>query len=119
MDPLVIAIVVGVVLIVSVFALSNASAEKKRKEQAERRRAEIYRKYGHTEIAEKILSQTVWVGETSEQLRDSLGAPLDIDEKVLKTKRKEIWKYVRKGANRFGYKFTLENGVVVGWDEKM
>ncbi len=119
MEPLVIAIVVVVFLIAALVVLSNVSAEKKRKEQAERRRAVIYQKYGHTEIAEKILNQTVWVGETGEQLRDSLGAPLDIDEKVLKTKRKEIWKYVRKGANRFGYKFTLENGVVVGWDEKM
>jgi hypothetical protein len=83
------------------------------------RRSRIYQKYGRTEIAERIIKKTVWVGETAEQLRDSLGAPLDIDEKVLKTKRKEIWKYVRKGKNRYGLKFTVENGAVVGWDEKL
>ncbi len=82
------------------------------------RRERVYAKYGHTEDAKRIISRKVWVGETAEQLRDSLGTPEDIDEKVLKTKRKEIWKYDRKGVNRFGLKFTVENGVVVGWDEK-
>lgn len=83
------------------------------------RREKIYQKYGHTEIAEKILNKTIWVSETDEQLKDSLGKPIDIDETVLKTKRKEVWKYYRKGANRFGLKIILENNVVVGWDEKL
>ena len=83
------------------------------------RRARIYSKYGRTDIAERILNKQVWVGESAEQLRDSMGDPLDIDEKVLKTKRKEVWKYVRKGVNRYGLKFTVENGFVVGWDEKL
>lgn len=87
--------------------------------QAAARRARIYRKYGRSEIAERILSKTVWIGETAEQLRDSFGAPIDVDEKVLKTKRKEVWKYVRKGKNRYGLRFTVENGIVVGWDEKL
>ncbi len=92
--------------------------ERMRRQSEMARRERVYAKYGHTEDAKRIISRKVWVGETAEQLRDSLGTPEDIDEKVLKTKRKEIWKYDRKGVNRFGLKFTVENGVVVGWDEK-
>jgi hypothetical protein len=119
MEPFVITVIVGIVLIVVMIAVSSANAEKARKDEAERRRAQIYEKYGRTETAERILNKTVWVGETSEQLRDSFGEPLDVDEKVLKTKKKEIWKYVHKGTNRYGLKFTVENDVVVGWDEKV
>jgi hypothetical protein len=106
---------VVILLIGGVVALvmwADASAAKARRER-------VYKKYGPTEVAERIIKKTVWVGETAEQLRDSFGNPLDIDEKVLKTKRREIWKYVRKGKNRYGLKFTVENGVLVGWDEKM
>jgi len=83
------------------------------------RRKEIYRKYGYTGDAERIISKTLWVGETTQQLVDSLGWPIDKDEKVLKTKRKEIWKYYSRGVNRYGLRVTIEEGVVVGWDEKL
>ncbi len=82
------------------------------------RRNRIYLKYGRTESAEKIIKKTIWIGETAEQLRDSLGKPLDIDENVLKTKRKEVWKYHRKSASRYGLKIKIENGIVIGWDQK-
>ena len=51
-------------------------------------------------------------------LIDSLGQPQDIDTKVLKTKKKEIWKYNHNGGNRFGLRITLDNDIVVGWDQK-
>lgn len=79
----------------------------------------IYDKYGRTTLAEKIIAKTIWVGETASELRDSLGAPNDTDEKVLKTKTKVIWKYQHRGGNRYGLRITVENGVVVGWDEKL
>lgn len=47
---------------------------------------------------------------------DSLGRPLDIDQKVLKTK--EVWKYNQTGKGRYALRITLENGEVVGWDQK-
>lgn len=79
----------------------------------------IYAKYGQTETAERIIKRQVWVGQSTEQLRDSLGSPVDVDEKVLKTKTKHVWKYVHRGGNRFGLRITLENGFVVGWDERL
>lgn len=116
--------VAAAVLVAIVWGANRASQKEKEAQEQARLRAQalrrqrIYDKYGHTEDAERIIAQRVWVGETAEQLRDSIGAPEDIDEKVLKTKRKEVWKYDRKTATRFGLKFTLENGIVVGWDEK-
>ena len=104
--------IIIIILIVAAFIYIPYATSKARKER-------IYEKYGHTEIADRIVNRTIWVGETREQLLDSWGSPLDIDEKVLKTKRKEIWKYFRKSANRYGYKITVEDGIVVGWDEKM
>jgi hypothetical protein len=83
------------------------------------RRARIYGKYGRTEVADRLIERTVWVGETAEQLQDSIGVPADIDDKVFKTKRRETWKYVRRGRNRYGLRITVENGIVVGWDEKL
>ncbi len=94
--------------------------EKERRErleaQEEMRKAGIRRRFG--EDAERIISQTIWVGETEEQLRASLGDPLDVDQKVLKSKRREIWKYGSLGGNRYKTRITLEDGLVSGWDVK-
>ncbi len=75
-------------------------------------------KYGDPEVARRIMQRVVWQGETQEQLRESFGAPADIDQKVLKTKSKQVWKYRPTGKNRFGLKVTLEDGVVEAWDMK-
>ncbi|HLV88693.1 MAG TPA: hypothetical protein VKV39_17035 [Candidatus Sulfotelmatobacter sp.] len=82
------------------------------------KRASLLAKYGDPLVVERILNKTLWVGETSAQLIDSLGAPLEVDRSVLKTKTKETWKYLRKSAKRYGLRVTLENGIVVGWDAK-
>lgn len=107
-----IAIVIIIIVALILKSYSDYSDKKARREG-------IYQKYGHTELSEKIINKTVWVGETSDQLLDSLGKPIDIDENVLKTKRKEVWKYCRKSTNRYGFKVKVENDIVIGWDEKM
>lgn len=114
----------GIFLLVVILFFVARSIDKSRAkaavERAERaRRESIYSKYGRTEVAERILSKTIWVGETADQLIDSLGHPSDTDETVLKTKRKEIWKYYPKSTSRYGLRVKVENGVVVGWDEKL
>jgi len=75
-------------------------------------------KYQDEKLIENLLDEKFWRGQTAEQLRDSLGEPLDIDQKALKTKVKEVWKYEQTGKNRYGLKIKLEDGVVVGWDQK-
>ena len=82
------------------------------------RRKHLIEKYGDPEIARRIMKQVLWQGETQEQLIESLGTPADTDQKVLKTKSKEVWKYRPTGKNRFGLKVTLDDGIVVAWDVK-
>lgn len=112
---------------VAIKAACDASAKKRaQEERAERerrdreeRRDRLYAKYGRTTVAEDIIGRKIWVGESCDQLIDSLGPPDDTDEKVLKTKRKEILKYFHRGGNRYGLRVTLEDNAVVGWDEKL
>lgn len=82
------------------------------------RRQKLLAKYKDPAIVDKIMCRMFWQGQTCEQLLDSLGRPADTDQKVLKTKTKEIWKYNPTGRNRFGLRLTVEDGVVVGWDQK-
>lgn len=75
-------------------------------------------KYQDEEIVQKILSRIIWVGQTAEQLTDSLGHPVATDRKLLKTKTRDVWKYRHQGANRYGLRITVENGQVSGWESK-
>lgn len=82
------------------------------------KRVRLMMKYKNDELVESLMDESFWRGQTAAQLMDSLGEPLDIDQKVMKTKVREVWKYEQTGKNRYGLKITLEDGVVVGWDQK-
>jgi hypothetical protein len=86
--------------------------------EAEERRMALTTKYGDPLVVEKIMNGHFWQGQTEEQLQDSMGQPYDVDERVMKTKSKQIWKYHPVGRNRYSLRITLENGLVVGWDDK-
>lgn len=79
----------------------------------------LHKKYNDEELVNKIMNRTLWQGQTAEQVIDALGKPKDIDQKVLKTKTKEIWKYFPSGRRRYGLRITLDNDEVVGWDNKL
>ena len=81
------------------------------------KRVRLMMKYKNDELVESLMQESFWRGQTADQLRDSLGEPLDIDQKVLKTKLKEVWKYQELGKNRYALKITLDDGVVVDWDQ--
>ncbi len=87
-------------------------------EETKKRREALLQKYQNTELVEMIMNKNIWQGQTTEQLLDSLGRPVDLDEKVLKTKKREVWKYDHQGANRYNLRVTLDNDLVVGWDKK-
>ena len=73
---------------------------------------------GNIDVLTKIMNRELWIGQTQMQLLDARGNPADKYQKIMATKTREIWKYHQIGANRFRLRITLENGVVVGWDEK-
>jgi len=83
------------------------------------RYSKLLAKYNDEELVRKIMRRTLWQGQTAEQVIDAIGEPKDIDQKVLKTKTKEVWKYFPSGRRRYGLRITLDNDEVVGWDEKI
>ena len=82
------------------------------------RRVRLMAKYHDAQIVDRLIRHKFWEGQTQEQVVDALGQPTDIDQEVLKTKKREIWKYNQTGKNRFKLRLTIENGTVVGWDKK-
>lgn len=86
--------------------------------QTKKRREALMAKYHNEQLVNDLMNQNFWQGQTAEQLIDSLGQPHDIDQKILKTKKKEIWKYNHQGGSRYGLRITLDNDQVVGWEQK-
>ena len=82
------------------------------------RKSALLEKYGDETIVAALMDRSLWQGQTAMQVADSIGRPVAIDNKVLKTKKKEIWKYHPQGGNRFNLRVTLENDIVVGWENK-
>ena len=105
--------IVPLVVIVVIVALVMANRASKRRKRIE----ELRRKYPE-DIVQRILAGQIWQGQTEGQLIDALGSPAEVDRKVLKTMRREIWKYGRMSARRFRLRITVENGTVAGWDHK-
>lgn len=75
-------------------------------------------RYGDEEVVQRILQQTPWQGQTADQIRASMGDPVSIDRKVMATRKREVWKYRPAGRNRYALKITLDDDVVIGWDQK-
>lgn len=91
---------------------------KRKKQKHNEWMAYLHSKYQDDEIVELIADGKFWTGQTAEQLEDSIGEPDKVDRKVMKTKTKETWKYNLIRAGQYQLKVTLENEVVVGWDNK-
>jgi hypothetical protein len=82
------------------------------------KRKMLMQKYNDVNVVNKIMGKVIWEGETAEQLIYSLGRPKGVDQKYLKSRTREIWKYGQTSRTRFGLRVTLDNGVVAGWDKK-
>ncbi|MFT8276128.1 DUF2845 domain-containing protein [Kerstersia gyiorum] len=108
-------LIIFLAVIAVIWALVANSINKRKIAE---RRAQLMGKYGDIGIVDRIMGRMMWQGQTEEQLRDSLGAPADVDQRVMKSKVRETWKYHRQGKNRYSLRVTLENGLVVGWDQK-
>lgn len=83
-----------------------------------KRKRVLFAKYDNNEIVSKILKREIWQGQTQEQLLESLGKPHQVDHKLLKRTKREVWKYHLRGKNRYGLRVVLDNEIVAGWDKK-
>jgi hypothetical protein len=105
---LTVAAVVGIIAVIVAFvAWGNAQ-----------RRLRLLARYGDEKAVEMIMTRQIWEGMTKDQLIDSWGKPVEIDEKVLKTKVTHVYKYNRSSKTSFRERVKLDDGVVVGWDQK-
>ena len=126
-DGIIIVVVIGtVILIVARIQRGRrrrAEADEARQAlEAERAREQVRRhylltRYNDEHIVNAIMGRQVWVGMTREQLVESWGHPHDIKQTILKTKRKDEFKYTNVGVNRYLSRVFLENDEVVGWKQ--
>jgi hypothetical protein len=77
------------------------------------RLAYLRSKYRDETIVQRIMGRKLWQGQTMEQLIDSIGRPPSIDSNLLKTRKREIWKYQPSGKERYRVRITLDDDVVV------
>jgi hypothetical protein len=101
-------------------AQTEAQARMLRAAEAERqyvRQTDLTNRFGY-EIASRILAQQIWLGQTQEMLFEARGHPVATEERVLKTKTRHVHKFDWISGRRYALRVTLENGVVVGWDDK-
>jgi hypothetical protein len=82
------------------------------------KRERLMKKYGDAVLVGKLMKGLFWEGQTAEQLIDSIGKPVEVDNKVMRSKTRSVWKYSQRSKRRFGLRITLENDQVVGWDKK-
>lgn len=114
---LVVAIKVHWVLGLILFVFGAVISSVKSAKDDEERLAALTARFG-ADIAGRIMREEIWEGATREMIQESLGDPVDTDEKVMKGKTRHTLKYDRTGRNKFGLRVTLENDVCVGWDDK-
>ena len=108
-------VVAGILIVVAVAVLCFAAFALAKRSRYSR----LLQKYGGDEkLVDALITRTIWQGITAEQLRYSWGEPASIEEKVMNTKIKLVFKYRPVAANRYRDKVTLEDGVIVGWDQK-
>jgi len=104
-------IIAAIFLVVVAIGLIRSYFRKKRRER-------LMAKYGDANVVDGIMNQKIWQGMSDEQLIDSWGSPVAKDHKIYKTKISETYKYNQTGRNRFGSRVKVENGIVVGWEQR-
>ena len=102
-------IIVGAVVILAIVLVIGLNA---------RRRLKLMAKYNDQHAVDMIMSKRIWEGMTEAQLIEAWGKPAEIDERVLKTKIAHVYKYNRSGKASFRDKVKLDDGVVIGWEQK-
>lgn len=109
---------VGPIVLILAIVLGIAAVVWFKHVQRQKRIQLLLGKYGDQEIVDRIMRGGLWQGQTAQQLVDSLGSPLNIDRKIMATRKREIWKYAQTGRGRYALRITLDNDVVIEIDQK-
>lgn len=73
------------------------------------RRVDLTARFG-VEIADAIIKKRFWQGATYEMMQEAHGTPVEVRQKVLKSKTRETHCYRQIGKNRFGLRCTTRTG---------
>lgn len=111
-------IAAAVLTIFVVLALMAVQSARRKRRDHEAWVAHLKAKYKSDSVVQRILNSEIWPGQSAAQLIDSRGEPAAKDEKVLKTKRREVWKYDEIRKNQYALRITVENGKVASWEQK-
>ena len=87
--------------------------------KAKKRQQYLLNKYQDHALVDAIINRSFWQGQSAEQLRDSLGPPLQIEKKRLRDKTQEVWTYKYRIGHRYMLSITLDNGHVIFWNKKV
>lgn len=87
------------------------------KQSADERRARLIAAHG-VQVADAIIGGMVWTGQSSDQVRESVGQPCAIDSTTTERSRTEVWKYGHRGGSRYTGRITLVDGAVTKWTIK-
>lgn len=109
---------VGPVLPVVAIALVIVGVVWFKYSQKQKRLEYLRDKYGDEATVDRIMRRILWQGETAQMLVDSLGDPVNVDRKVMATRKREVWKYNQTGRGRYALRVTLDNDVVIEIDHK-
>ena len=104
--------IVGIILAIIILCCMISSWSTKKKREA------LFEKYRDAKVVDDIMEGKIWQGMSHDQLIDSWGRPVDTSQKVQRNRVTLICKYGQTGKNRFNSRVTLENGEVIGWDQK-
>lgn len=100
-------------------AISSHIQKRREEEERARRKAYLLDKYGNdSSVVEDIANGLIRQGMTYEMVIDAWGAPAAVDKKVYRTKIKETLKYGPGPRRSFSNRVVIENGVVVGWEQR-
>ena len=105
---LAVGVIVLIVLVIPIVKFAAALRRKRKIKEA------LVSQFG-ADTAERLLKNEIWQGMTRKMLLAAMGKPTDVEQNILKSKKKETWKYGWERANRFKLQVLLENDVVVGW----
>jgi hypothetical protein len=109
---------VGGAFLIAAFVLTIVGIAFLNYLRKKQRIASLREKYRDEAIVQNIMQRRFWHGQTGPQLLDSLGRPLSIDRKSMASRTREVWKYNSRGRNRYALRITLDDGIVISWDQK-
>jgi len=104
--------------LIAAIAAWKAYQEKQRRNRLAEKRSRLIDRYHDENVVNLIMDSKIWQGMSQEQLIESWGEPAAKDQKIYKTKITETFKYNQTSRTRFGSRVKVENGIVVGWEQK-